>query len=150
VERTYTTPRLDKLGIRPGARVALLGAISPADPTFDAELRERTVDVTVGEPMPDTDVVLLAADSTAELAPERLRSLATRIRPNGAIWVVFRKGRAATIRDVEVIACALAADLVDNKVASFSATHTAQRLVIPVARRPQAPRPVPMRRSTSG
>jgi len=37
--------------------------------------------------------------------------------------------------DVEVIDAAKAAGLVDNKVVSFSATHTALRLVIPVARR---------------
>lgn len=135
VERTYSTPRLDKLGIRPGARVALVGPIEAADAGFAAELEGRTPDVTRGEPGRDSDVVLLAADSTADLAPERLRALARRIRPNGAIWVVSRKGKAATIRDTDVIACALAADLVDNKVASFSATHTALRLVIPVARR---------------
>ncbi|HET7026051.1 MAG TPA: DUF3052 family protein [Candidatus Limnocylindrales bacterium] len=132
MERVYTTPRLDKLGIRPGSRVALVGRLDEADPSFAAELADRTADVTHGDPAPETDVVLLAADSTAELAPERLRSLARRIKRNGAIWVVSRKGKAATIRDVEVIACALAADLVDNKVASFSATHTALRLVTPV------------------
>ena len=56
---------------------------------------------------------------------------------NGAIWVVSRKGKAATLRDVEVIEAAREARLVDNKVASFSATHTALRLVIPVALRPR-------------
>ena len=59
-------------------------------------------------------------------------------RPNGAIWVVSRKGKAATLRDVDVIAAARASGLVDNKVASFSATHTALRLVIPVAQRGEA------------
>ena len=71
----------------------------------------------------------------AQLAP--LAELATRIRPNGAIWVVSRKGKAATLRDVDVIGAATASGLVDNKVASFSATHTALRLVIPVALRPR-------------
>ena len=56
---------------------------------------------------------------------------------NGAIWVVSRKGKAATLRDVDVIDAAKDARLVDNKVASFSATHTALRLVIPVALRPR-------------
>ncbi|HEY3524381.1 MAG TPA: DUF3052 family protein [Candidatus Limnocylindrales bacterium] len=140
MERTYTTPRLDKLGIRPGARVAILGSLDVADPTFAAELAERTEDVTRGEPLAETDVVLLAADTGADLSPDRLRALATRLRPNGAIWVVTRKGRGTTIRDVEVIAAGLAADLVDNKVASFSATHTSLRLVIPVARRPRQPK----------
>ncbi len=56
---------------------------------------------------------------------------------NGAIWVVSRKGKAATLRDVDVIEAAKDARLVDNKVCSFSDTHTALRLVIPVALRPR-------------
>jgi hypothetical protein len=130
VERVYTTPLLDKLGIRPGMRVAILGV---DDESIRDRIGERTTDLTDGWPTPETDVILLAADSTDELAP--LGELATRIRPNGAIWVVSRKGKAATIRDVEVIAAARAAGLVDNKVASFSPTHTALRLVIPIERR---------------
>jgi hypothetical protein len=132
MERVYSTPLLDKLGIRPGMRVAL---IDIDDPEIRPRIAERTSDLTDGWPEPDTDVVLLGADTMAALSP--LGSLATRIRPNGAIWVVSRKGVAATLRDVEVIAAAIDAGLVDNKVASFSATHTALRLVIPVARRPR-------------
>jgi len=132
MERIYTTPRLDKLGVRPGARVALVGL---TDETFEADLRERTADVTHGEPAPDTDLVFLAADSHAELEP--LMTLRARIRPAGAIWVVSRKGKTATLRDVEVIAAARAAGLVDNKVASFDEDRTALRLVIPVAMRPR-------------
>lgn len=127
MERVYTTPLLDKLGIRPGMRVALLGV---DDAAFLALLADRTSDVTAGWPKPDTDVVLLGADTTADLAP--LASLATMIRPAGAIWVVSRKGRDATLRDVEVMDAGREAGLVDNKVASFSDTHTSLRLVIPV------------------
>ena len=134
MERTYTTPLLDKLGVRPGARVAIVGDVDP-DGTFRALLTDRTGDVTVGMPEPDSDLVFLAADSTDELAA--LSDLRARIRPNGGIWVVSRKGRAATIRDVEVIAAARAAGLVDNKVVSFSDSHTSLRLVIPVADRPR-------------
>lgn len=132
MERTYTTPVLDKLGVRPGARVALVGI---GEGWFRELLADRTADVTEGPPLPDTDLVFLAADSSAELAT--LPFLAARLRPNGAIWVVSRKGKAATLRDVEVIAAAKAAGLVDNKVVSFSETHTALRLVIPVALRPR-------------
>jgi hypothetical protein len=132
MERTYTTPLLDKLGVRPGIRVALLDI---EDEQIRPLLRERTSDVTDGWPEPDTDLVFLGADDTAALGP--LRQLAQRIRPNGAIWVISRKGKGATLRDVEVIAAAKAADLVDNKVVSFSATRTALRLVIPVALRPR-------------
>ncbi|MEJ7749368.1 MAG: DUF3052 family protein [Candidatus Limnocylindrales bacterium] len=132
MERVYSTPLLDKLGIRPGMRVAILGV---DEPTIRPLIAERTSDLTEGWPEPDTDIVLLAADSMADLGP--LRDLATMIRPNGAIWVVSRKGKAATLRDVEVIDAARSAGLVDNKVASFSATHTSLRLVIPrSARKP--------------
>ena len=132
MERVYTTPLLDKLGIRPGMRVAL---VEIDDPDIRGQIATRTTDVTEGWPAPDTDIVLFGAESWEALAP--LRELASLIRPNGAIWVVSRKGKAATLRDVEVIEAARDARLVDNKVCSFSATHTAQRLVIPVAHRPR-------------
>jgi hypothetical protein len=131
MERVYTTPRLDKLGIKPGMRVAL---VDLEDAAFEAELRDRTPDITRGEPLPDTQVIVFAADDHEALT--RLAALRARIVPNGAIWVVSRKGRAATIRDVDVIAAAKAAGLVDNKVASFDETRTSLRLVIPVALRP--------------
>ena len=135
MERIYTAPLLDKLGVRPGSRVAIVGDVDP-DGWFRALIADRTSDVTDGNPLPDTDLVFLAADSTEELAP--LRDLRGRIRPNGGIWVVSRKGKAATLRDVETMAAAREAGLVDNKVVAFSETHTTIRLVIPVADRPRA------------
>jgi len=129
-ERVYSTPLLDKLGVRTGMRVAIVGDIEDG---VVAGLTERTDDVTVGDPLDHTDVILLTADTLDELAI--LRLLRSRIRQAGAIWVVSRKGRMATVRDVDVIAAARDADLVDNKVASFSDTHTALRLVIPRALR---------------
>ena len=132
MERVYTTPRLDKLGVKPGMRVALIGL---EDAAFEAELRDRTHDVTHGEPLEGTDVVMYAADTLEAL--DRLHELRERIVPGGAIWVVSRKGRAATIRDVDVINAAKGAALVDNKVASFDETRTSLRIVIPVALRPR-------------
>lgn len=132
MERTYTTPLLDKLGVRPGARVAL---IDLADAGFRRLLAARTADVTGGPPKPGTDLIFLAADSLEELL--RLRDLRAALVPNGAIWVVSLKGKAARIRDVDVIAAARSAGLVDNKVVSFSETRTALRLVIPRADRPR-------------
>ena len=132
MERVYTAPRLDKLGVKPGVRVALFDL---DDPLFEAEVRERTGDITRGEPLPDTDLVFLAADDHAALAP--LARLRERLRPNGGIWVVSRKGRAATLRDVEIMAAARAAGLVDNKVVAFDDARTSIRLVIPLPQRPR-------------
>ena len=134
MEKTYSTPLIDKLGVRPDGRVAIIGPVDP-DGTFHELLEERTDDVTDGEPLPDTDLVFLAADSVPELS--RLPGLRSRIRPNGAIWVISKKGRAATLRYADLLAAAQACGLVDNKVASFSDTHTALRFVIPVALRPR-------------
>ena len=133
MERVYTTPRLDKLGIRPGMRVAL---VDLDDPAFEAELRERTHDITRGDPRPETAVILFAADTEEALG--RLPALRARLVANGAIWVVSHKGRLATVRDVDVMTAGRAAGLVDNKVASFDETRTSLRLVIPVALRPRA------------
>ena len=140
MERTYTTPLLDKLGVRPGMRVAIVGALHEDGETIEAAdfrsgLADRTSDIRDGPPAPDTDLVFLAADTTDELTA--LASLRPRIRPNGAIWVVSRKGKAATLRDVEVISAARDHDLIDNKVVAFSPSRTALRLVIPVALRPR-------------
>jgi len=135
MEKVYTTPLLDKLGVRPGSRVAIVGDVD-LDGWFRALLADRTSDVTIGTPKPESDLVFLAADSTLELAD--LAEFRTRIKPAGGIWVVSRKGKASTIRDVEVMAAARAAGLIDNKVVAFSDTHTSIRLVIPVADRPRA------------
>ncbi len=124
-ERVYTRPLLDKLGVAPGARVAVVDLDAP---WFTDLLAERTHDVTVALPEPDTDLIFLGAEMREDLAP--LADLRRRIRPNGAIWVVSRKGRAATLRGVDVIEGALAAGLVDNKVCSVSDDDTAMRFVI--------------------
>ena len=142
MERVYRAPVLDKLGVRPGMRVAIVGTLedddeaADGDGPFAARLAERTGDITIGMPRHDTDLVFLAADSTGELA--RLADLRARIRPSGAIWVVSRKGKAATLRDVVIMAAARENGLIDNKVVAFSARRTSIRLVVPVALRPKA------------
>jgi hypothetical protein len=132
-ERVSTRPLLDKLGVRPNAQVHLIGNFSS---DFRALLDQRTHEVTDGEPVAGkpADLLFLAADSHTELVP--LARLRHAIVPSGAVWVVSRKGKLATLRDVEVIEAALAAGLVDNKVVSFSDTQTAQRLVIRLRDRP--------------
>ena len=75
----------------------------------------------------DLDLLFYAADSAEDLA--RVEALVPMLGPKGALWIVSRKGKAATVKDVEVMAAAKAHGLVDNKVVSFSDTHTSLRFV---------------------
>ncbi len=121
---------LDKLGVKPGARVAVLGM---PDQEFIQQLRARGAELAAGEAPPALDFVFYEADEVVALA--RLSELRALIKDGGAIWVVSPKGKAARVRDVDVIAAAKAARLVDTKVVGFSDTHTALKLVIPLAMR---------------
>lgn len=126
-----TKPLLDKLGVKPGARVALIGAF---EEWFRVLLTERASSISERMPTKPVDIVFLKADSVADLIP--LARLRSKIVSNGAIWVVSRKGRLATLRDVDVIQASLDAGLVDNKVVSFSETQTSLRAVIRLRDRP--------------
>lgn len=120
---------LDKLGVKPSARISVVG---PHDDGFLQQLSERTTQVAT-TPQRDADVVFLAADRLDEL--KSLRKLKGSIKPDGAIWVVSLKGKQARLKDTDVMAAAREAGLVDNKVVAFSDTHTALKLVIPKAAR---------------
>ena len=128
-EGSSSKPLLDKLGVRPEFRVAILGL---QDEAFRREL-ERVPHVEIARLRKHLDVIFFAADSRAQL--QRLGRLKEYLKLDGAIWVISLKGKAARIRDTEVIAAAIKAGLVDNKVVSFSQTRTALRLVIPLALR---------------
>ena len=124
-----TRPLLDKLGVKPGAKVAVLEL---DDPPFLKLLRERTSDITAGKPRILCDIVFMGAREPRDL--KRLREVKSWIEPNGAIWVIRPKG-TPDIKEVDVIDAGKRAGLVDNKIASFSDTLSAMRLVIPVVRR---------------
>ena len=127
----YSTRSLmDKLGVKPFHRISVIGV---GDDDFWRQLIDRAADSVKGRLRKDSDLIFFAVDSLAEL--QQLARLKAYLVSNGAIWVVSLKGKAAKIRDVDVIAAAKAAGLVDNKVVSFSATHTALRLVIPLKER---------------
>jgi len=68
------------------------------------------------------DLLFYAADSAADLA--RIDALVPMLSEKGALWIVSLKGKAATVKDVDVMAAAKAHGLVDNKVVAFSPTLT--------------------------
>jgi len=126
-------PLLDKLGVKPGMKVALAGV---DDDWFQRELRTRTQDIGHGRPSAPCDLVFLRVSTPADLA--KIKSMKSWIEPSGAIWVVRKKGAGAAVRDTDVIEAGLAAGLVDNKIASFSDTEGAMRLVFRLRDRPTA------------
>ena len=128
-----TRPLLDKLGVKPGAKVAIEHL---DDEAFVSQLRKRTSDIVNGKPSEPCDLVFFGAETPEDL--KRIEDLKGWIEPNGAIWVIRPKGGRSALRDIDVIAAGLAASLVDNKIASFSETHGAMRLVFRLRDRPRA------------
>jgi hypothetical protein len=120
---------MDKLGIKEGLRVSVLGI---DDRQFMRELKMRTSNIVNGSAAANSDIVFLAADSDDDRG--QLGAIAGSINQNGAIWVVWPKGRAE-FKESNVRRAALARHLVDVKVASFSDTLSALKLVIPRAKR---------------
>ena len=106
------------------------------DAGFVALLRQRTSDIVMGKPSSPCDLLFFGADSPADL--QRLKDLKGYIEPTGGIWVIRPKGGRSALRDTDVIDAGLAAGLVDNKIASFSETHGAMRLVFRLRDRPAA------------
>lgn len=115
---------LEKIGVKPGMRVSVLGV---ADATLGDEL--TAAGASLVSVVSALDLLFYAADSAEDLA--RVSGLVPALAEEGALWIVSRKGKAATVKDVEVMAAARSAGLVDNKVVGLSETLTALRFVRP-------------------
>lgn len=129
-ERDYShRALLDKLGVRVGQRISVLGV---EDAAFLKDLAAIVPETAHAKPQKESDLIFLGADDLKSLA--RIKSLEPHLNRNGAIWVVYPKGRQ-DIREADVMAAGKSAGFTDNKVSRFSETHTALRFVIPIARR---------------
>jgi hypothetical protein len=127
------TPLVQKLGIKAGARVALVEAppglllALPAGATL-VDGRARVVDVIVW---------FVTARATLE---KRLATLRARLQPAGGLWVAWPKKASGVATDVTedvVRAVALPTGLVDNKVCAIDATWSGLRLVVRLENRPR-------------
>ena len=114
--------RLDKLGLKPGHSYQAWGEF---DEAFAGELVARAGNAGAAP----LDIVFVRMDGGSDLA--KLLDARAKIAQNGMIWAVWPKGRKEFsenhIRDYN-----LANGLVDVKVASFSSTLSALKVVIPV------------------
>ena len=142
---------LDKLGMKTGMRVLVLDV---EEEGFLSDLRERTDGVNVGEASSSArptsasgqagryggalgndgsyDAVFVGVDGPEDVT--QLAGLKLAIKPDGAVWAVFRKGRK-DFNENDVLRGGLASGLVDVKVVRFSDTHTASKFVIRKAER---------------
>jgi hypothetical protein len=124
-----TRPLLDKLGVKPQHRVAVLGV---DDGDFLFQLVGRAEQVYVNRRRSGIDLIFLGVNRRQDL--RKLGSQRNFIARNGAIWVVWPKG-SKEVNENDVREAALDAGLVDVKVVSFSPTLSALKLVIRLADR---------------
>lgn len=125
----YPSTLIDKLGVKPDAAVAVLGV---DDGKFLSQLAERSDNVSVGSAPDECDFIFVLVERREDL--DSVGLLQHSIKRNGSIWLVYPKGRKE-IREIDVIEYGKVAGLVDVKVVSFSDTHTALKMMIPVAMR---------------
>lgn len=121
--------RVEKLGVKPGTRVCLLGQLQ-AD--FVKELETTGAEIVEPNRSVNADQTFFAVDGRSALGA--IEKFAEKMKGAEAVWVVYRKGKKE-LSENDVIAAARKAGLKDVKVVGFSATHTALKFVIPLEKR---------------
>lgn len=125
-----TRPLLDKLGVKPGLKISVLGL---EDPSFLKQLEGRSVDVST-RARKGSDLIFFYMGDRSALP--RLGDLQRSLQPAGALWALWPKGRKE-FREDDIRVFGLQVGLVDVKVVAFSDTLSALKMVIPVALRPK-------------
>ncbi len=125
----YPRSRMDKLGVKTGQRVSVLGV---EDASFWAELLQRTEDVSRDALVAESDFIFCYFAEQGDL--ERMPELEKSIRRDGSVWGLWRKGRPE-LKENDVRQTAISAGLVDVKVVSFSDELSGLKLMVPKKRR---------------
>jgi hypothetical protein len=134
VEFVSTKNRAGKLGIKPESDVLLLGIED--DAAFVAELEEAGARVrTKGKGQ--ADMIFATFRHRDDL--RRLTALVPRVKAEGVIWTLRPKG-SKDLKESEMMKAGKDAGLVDVKVVSFDDTLTAEKFVVPVAKRGAHPK----------
>lgn len=109
-----TKPLLEKLGVKPGLEVAVLGF---RDTAFMEQLpfSKCLVSGTL------YNLILLSAEDPEDL--RNLRPMQFQVAEKGCLWIVYPKG-IQRITQQQVITAGNIGGFTDVKVCSFSATHT--------------------------
>lgn len=128
-EFVSTRSRIEKLGVKAGQVVLVLGV--EGDCQFMDELRAQGAVVRTGGNKP-MDMIFALFRHRNDL--RRLRSLVSRLKADGVLWTLRPKG-SPDLKEAEMMHAGQEAGLVDVKVVAFSDVLTAEKFVIPVARR---------------
>jgi hypothetical protein len=126
------TPLPQKLGIKPGARLGLLGAPT----TFKQTLGALPAGTKTSAKGP-FDVLVAFFRERQKLEAE-IESMASSINPDGALWIAWPKKASGVKTDVTedtVRAVALPLGLVDNKVCAVDEVWSGLRLVYRLSER---------------
>jgi hypothetical protein len=129
-----TRSRVEKLGVKKGADVLLLGIED--DVSFVRELRGAGARVRTSGPE-RADMIFATFHHRDDL--RRLSRLVPRMHPDTVLWTLRPKG-SKELTEAEMMRAGQAAGLVDVKVVSFSDVLTAEKFVVPLARRANHPR----------
>ena len=129
------TPLPRKLGIKPGARLALIGAPDG----FDETLGELPPGVSVRRSVRGGYDVGVAFFSRLAQFDRRLPALKAALEPTGGLWIAWPKrasGMDTDMTETVVRELGLAAGLVDNKVCAVDQVWSGLRFVYRLTDRP--------------
>ena len=118
--------RIEKLGVKPQMRVSVLGI---DDAALVEEIRGRGANVAVGRALVRSDIVFLGLSAVPQLS--RLDRARRAIHKDGAIWVVWPKGRKE-FREDHVREYGKGIGLVDVKVVRVSERLSGLKMVVPL------------------
>jgi len=123
-----STPLVRKLGIKAGARIALLGAPEG----FETELVNLPPGVSIRRRTQGPLDVIVAFARHRTTLERRLPALGRALDPAGGLWIAWHKrssGVQSELNDDVVRKLGLAAGLVDNKICSINELWSAMRFV---------------------
>ena len=121
--------RIEKLGVKRGAKVSLVGGF---DAGFLTEIGKLSKAVSKSKTAADSEWIFFSADSKEDLGA--LPKISKSMKGAAALWIVYPKGQKH-ITENDVLAAGRKTGLKDLKVVGFSPTHTALKFVIPLSQR---------------
>ncbi len=123
---------IEKLGVDSEKKVCIVGKL---DADLRADIEGSGAKVAKSARGKDFDILFVAATAKKDL--EKLSAYREMIKDDGAIWIVYPKGKTGEneLRERDVLIAGRTLQLTDNKVAKVNEELTGTRFVIPVAQR---------------